>query len=199
MTTAINAPRISLKVNGQSITSPVAFAAGHTLTETEAAFLNRQVAGAIGNTLGNKHSKAVKAGEPAPTPEALQAEFDAAFAAYNIGVRGAGTSAKPSTDPLSAMVNYLATTKLKAMIIAKGASVRTFQTTKDADGVTAWTKNFNLLIERDGDMFRAQAQAQLDALNNDGSMDLVTPEAAPADATPAPTVNPSTGKVFKSA
>lgn len=177
---AADAPRIKITVFGSDIMAPAPFAAGHALTDHEAAFFNRSVAAAVGNPFASALKKLKEAGKTAEIPTNLQSAFDEKYAGYAIGVRGSGESTS-TASPLDKMIHNLATAKLEAMIVAKGRKPSEFKakSTKTVNGVetdkTAFQRNLETLIERDKDAFTAQAQSVLASLTDDVDTELDTP------------------------
>lgn len=181
-------PRLPVTIHEVAYTVPAVFAAAHVLTEAEAGFLNRQLATYIANPIGTAVGKAKKDGKPVDFGDGksdVQAEIDRRFGEFVVAPsnRGSGDGSSAAT-PLDRMINFLASEKLKALIIAKGSTVRAFQTTKYADGInagkSAWAVQLEVLIGRDLAKLTAQAQAALDDLSSDEGLDLGTPEAGPS-------------------
>ena len=176
---APDAPRIPLIVNGVSITAPAPYTTGHALTEPEAAFMNRMVAGAVGNPYATSLAKLAKEGKTTeiPTGDALQAAFDKRYEDYTVSVRGTGEASTPST-PLERMIKSLATEKLTALVLAKGLKPSDLRkaATKIVNGVetdsTAWDRNLAALMTRDKDKFTAQAQSILDSITSDDDIEV---------------------------
>lgn len=169
-------PRIKLKVAGLEITAPAPYTAGYVLTEGDAKFLNRAVAGTVGNpipaAIKDAKEAAIKEGKPEPvvTVESLQPHYDARYAAYELGVsnRGGGSSAEP-TDPVSVFTRQLAEKALNEKLKEKKRNIRDVKSTKmrDANGneteVSVYIHLRDQLIASDPS-FRSRAEAMVAAM-----------------------------------
>lgn len=164
-------PRINLKVADIAITAPAPYVAGYVLSDLDAKFFNRQVATAVGNPIPAAikaiKAAAVEAGQPEPdiTAEALQAEFDKRYAAYEPGAsnRGAGAGAEP-TDPVAVFTRQLAEKELNKQIRDKGRKITDVKAAKVAGtDVSVYVTLRNQLIERDPS-FKARAEAMVAAM-----------------------------------
>lgn len=192
-----DAPRATRKVQGVSITVPMIFKEGDVLTAQTAAWANtalvNETVASYGNLLGRKAKAANEAGKGTKgfvpvTAGSLadQAAIDAEFTARVLGQssRGGG-GGSASKDPVDSMFNYLITESAKARITKAGKKVMDFYKTKNADGVSKFEEFRQLIIAREGDIFRAQAEAQVAAMaatagaeTEDLLGELETPQAA---------------------
>lgn len=166
-----SAPRINLKVNDIAITAPAPYAAGHTLTDAEAAFFNRQVATAVANpipkTIKAQLEAKIAAGE---TPgelnaEALQHFYDTRYAAYVVGASNRGTGEGSAVDPIMSEARKIAAIKVTEILTAKGITVSAAKKSKvqfEGAEVSAFSKFVSQMIAANPgilDTARAQVEA----------------------------------------
>lgn len=139
-----SAPRTMHAVNGVEIEVPYQFTADHALTENEARFLNRTLASTICNYYAGDMRRAVEAHNKAHPKSKItvadlewdhQAEFDAKFTEYELGVsnRGEGGGAH---DPVARAMRAIAAAEVKKLITAKGLKIGAFFAAKDDNGVS---------------------------------------------------------------
>jgi hypothetical protein len=162
------------KFYDMEFTIPAEFEAGHVLSANEANFINSQKASVVGNQYSGDIRRAVAGlvagGNKKATVADLgwdhAARFAEKFADYELGVSNRGSGGTTSgSNPLDRMVSFLASEDLKARIIRKGLKVATFYKAKSADGTQSkWSELLAANIEAKGEEFRAQAEAQLAAL-----------------------------------
>lgn len=162
---------------------PAVFEPGHALTAPETKWVNSQVASVVANqyaglvrrtdaaelkahlAAGGKEKDFVSSTESWDHP----AKFLEEFTDYELGVssRGTGTA---SSDPLTRMVHTLATEAVKARILAKGLKVNDFMRSKvtvEGEEVSKFIQLVGAYKSQFEDDLKAQAQAQLDALQAD--------------------------------
>lgn len=180
-------PRLSRVYQDHPVTVPAAITGGHTLTDTEAAWVNSTVATIIGNGLGGvirreikkvddhraalhkqgKYDGPMKGKVPAAATAAdlngfdPQETVDELYAKYVL----APGAEKSASDPLSKMIRALAEADASARIKAKGHTVAAF---RKADASTdAHANRYDEFVAKiifdKGDTFRAQAEAVLSA------------------------------------
>lgn len=178
-----DAPRAARKVQGVSITVPMIFKEGDVLTAQTAAWANtalvNETVASYGNALGRKAKEANTAGAKVKgyvpitaASLASQADLEAAFTARVLGASSRGSGgAGTSKDPVDSMFNYLITESAKARITKAGKKVMDFYKTKNAEGVSKFEEFRQLIIAREGDAFKAQAEAQVAAMAATASAD----------------------------
>lgn len=146
-------------------------------------------------TLNDAHRKNLKGADlkaykEITDPKALgwdmQKEFDTKFAEYEMGESNRGSGGGAASDPLSQLVRMFSTVDIKRRLVAKGFKVAPLYKTLSAIGVdgtvyanaeamkaagvepkypSKWEELVSENILAKGEQFRAQAQAQLDAIN----------------------------------
>lgn len=174
---------------------PAPFAADHVLSAPEAAWLNGQVASVVANQYGSDVRRALveanaaailaSKGKPAAdaylkdnkrvpkdfTPATIeslgwdhQAKFLAKYTDYTLqpGRQGSGSA---GSDPISRLVNVLASEAVKALILRKGLKVNDFMRTKVGEGEAETSKFLQLVAQyKDAHPELADtAKAQLEA------------------------------------
>jgi len=204
-------PTLTREFAGISITVPSTFAEGHALSKDEAGWVNSQLATVVGNQFGGyirrakealdaKRLEAFKAKKydgpmdetgkrPAPATFAdlgwdAQKVFTDLYTDYDLAGnrRGDGT---PARDPVTSLVNFLASEAIKAKLKAKSLNIRTYMTTKmvvDGEEITAFANLVNQYIDAHPELVD-QAKAQLaSAAPQDDELDLTLPSAPVAEA-----------------
>lgn len=191
-----SAPRTMHAVNGVEIEVPYQFTDGHELTANEARFLNRTLASTICNYYAGDMRRAVEAHNKAHPKAKItvadldwdhQAEFDAKFTEYELGVSNRGDGTGTAHDPVSKAMRAIAAAEVKKLITAKGLKIGAFFAAKDDNGVSkfdalvaqfteknAWVRT---LAERQVEEQAAMAD-EIDA----GGLDLDLPEEDTAEA-----------------
>lgn len=181
-------PRINLKVNGLALTAPAPFASGHTLTDLEASFLNRQVATAVANPIPKFIKDGGKGADDASleSVEALQLFYDTRYAAYELGASNRGSGESNIHDPVMLEARKIAAIKVNEILASKGVSVSKAKSTKvqyEGAEVSAHSKFVSQMIEANpGIMDTARAQVEaMKAAAADLSFDLSDLEGTPAE------------------
>lgn len=131
-----NERRIGGKVGDQEISFgvqvPAPYAAGHVVTEGEAAILNQTIAENVSNNLRAKLLAGVKEGEgdSATTRQFTEAEaqalVDEYLASYEPGVRRGGSGEPRVTDPVEKEARAIAREKAKELVVSQGGKPKDF-------------------------------------------------------------------------
>lgn len=167
-----SAPRVMHAVNGVEIEVPYQFTDGHELTANEAKFLNRTLASTICNYYAGDMRRAVEAHNKANPKHKItvadldwdhQAEFDAKFTEYELGVsnRGEGGGAH---DPVARAMRAIAAAEVKKLITAKGLKIGAFfaaKIVKNGVEISKFDDNVAQFIERNS-WVRTLAERQVE-------------------------------------
>ena len=154
----------SITVQGFTLSVPVPYAEGHTLTEAEAAVLNQTLAENLRNNFGSQIKKSredLEAEGKAYNPSAvdLQSAFDAYVVEYEFGAkRGGGGTV---LDPIERKARSLAKEVIKRAIQNKGVKIKDVgaeRITELAD--TYYTGNSEVLLEQAKEVLAADKRAQ---------------------------------------
>lgn len=107
-----------ITIQGKQFQAPSPFAAGHVLTEVEAAVLNQTFHENLRNNFAGKMKKAQEDNQA----ELTQTDFDAYAAAYKFGVRQPGVTRE--TDPVRSEAKKLARDQITIALKAKGFKIK---------------------------------------------------------------------------
>ena len=162
-------PRVTRTIAELALSVAAPYAAGHVVTEAEAAMLNQTVAENIGNNLRQKikDGQLDADGNPTGVPftaEEAQAMVDAYTAEYEPGVRTSGGGSARIVDPVEKEARNMAKSKVLEHVKAKGLKAKDVNVVELTDAVMA----------KHGDVLRAEAakivKARTKAAKNSGDL-----------------------------
>lgn len=107
-----------ITIQGKTFSAPMPFAAGHVLTDVEAAVLNQTFHENLRNNFAGKMKKA----QEDKQAELTQADFDAYAAQYKFGVRPTGVARE--TDPVRSEAKKLARDQITIALKARGFKIK---------------------------------------------------------------------------
>ena len=181
-------PRSTYKVLGADVTFPNVYAAGHTLTEAEARFVNTRIASIMVNALGGdirraqavidaEREKAFKAKKytgpmtedgkkPAPatltdTGLEVQSLADKKFGQYKVGE--ANTRVATPTDPVEAVARTIAVNEVKAALKRKGLKAKPLMDQKNAEHGSEFNRIVHERLAGHKERIPALAKAQIES------------------------------------
>jgi hypothetical protein len=154
--------RLPLKINGVALTSPSAFAAGHTLTENEAKYLNRQVTTSVANPIPARIKEGAE-GYKDLSAEQLQAKFDELYAAYELGAATRTGAPGEPVDPVERNLHRMAVDWVNGRLKAKGRNINEVKKATDASGASVYANLIKQAIAANP-AWRALAEAQVAAM-----------------------------------
>lgn len=190
-----DAPRGNYKFYDQPVTLPHVFAAGQTLDDNLAKYLNQAVATTVGNRYGAKVRKALeaidtqraadfKAGtytgpmdesgkKPVPAKATAadldwdhQAEIEKVFADFTPGVSSRGGGGGASaSDPVAAEIRRLAGVAVRDVYKAKGVNYQAMLKATKEDGRSAYAHHVDQYVELKHDQLKAIVEAQFAAMS----------------------------------
>lgn len=185
----LETPRKLRTIAGFSVNVPSPYAAGHPLTEGEAAQMNQVLAENVSNNLRKKldDGKVVGEGEneeSAPwTPEEAQKLVDEYMSVYEPGVRTSAGGEPRITDPVEREARKIAKAKAIELIKQHGMKAKDVELTPIIDQI--FEANRDLLLSEGKKIVRALEAAKQ---KGDGidltAVNLAAP--APAEPEPAP-------------
>jgi hypothetical protein len=112
--------RRPLTIENQEFTVPVLFAAGHVLTEGEAASLNQTLRENVRNNLAAR----LKPGKDNAAPKGLsQADVDAYVTEYEFGARRGGGGGEAGFSPVERKARSIAREKVKEALAKRGQTL----------------------------------------------------------------------------
>ena len=114
---ALSAPRVERAISGVPLSVIQPFAAGHVLTDLEAASLNQTFAENIGNNFRSFVDKA-----EVKTPDALQPALDQLMSSYEFYKRGGGGGR--AVDPVEREARQIGLEAIKQKLAEKGQKVK---------------------------------------------------------------------------
>lgn len=203
-------PRVAYKFAGIDFSVPAPYSEGHVLLPNEATFMNRMLAGTMGNQyagdirkevakLDAERAEAFKAktytgptttdakGKTIPAPATVtdltwdhQARFIEKFTNYTPGASTRGTGAGGSSDPVVQMARSLALAKVKELVAKKGLKIMDLYKSKNAEGVSKVDQLVTDYIAKN-EWVLALAKSTVEATQgHDDDLDLPEPEAEAA-------------------
>lgn len=140
-----NTPKAELTIEGVKLSAVAPYAAGHAVTENEAAVLNQTLRENLRNNLAGKISAMIEeAKKNGGTIDlaAAQAELDKYTASYEFGVRKAGSGVERTLDPIEKEARSIARSKVTELVKKKGHKVKDIPT----EQFNGWVKQ---MLERD--------------------------------------------------